>query len=100
MKHIIEILILLAVIVSVGALAGCSPESAAPGEPPGASPEVMQTRIDHERGLRAGAETLAAKEAARRTFWETLSVLGLLAVCAAFIIGTAIGSRGRKDATS
>ncbi len=29
-----------------------------------------------------------------------VSVLGLLAVCAAFIIGTAIGSRGRKDATS
>ena len=101
MKHIIEILILLAIIVSIGALTSCTPEKVSP-EPaiPPEPHEVLKEQVDQERELREEAETRAEKESSRVKFWESACVVVFVGACIAFIAGTAIGSKGRKHADS
>ena len=95
MKHIIEILILVAIALSIGALAGCSP-AGAPAEPH----ELLEERVAHERGLREEAELRAEGAASRVKFWEGACAVIFVAACLLFIAGTAIGSTGRKHGNS
>ena len=86
MKRTLEILILIAVIASVGALAGCTPDG---GTPP---PEP-----DPPKALAAPAEASAEADA---EFWRTAAALLLAGLCAAFIGGTAVGSKAKRHASS
>jgi hypothetical protein len=101
MKHIIEILILLVIIASIGALTSCTPEKSTPRPPVPPKPhEVFKEQVDQERGLRQEAEIRAEKESSRVEFWESAFVVVFVGACIAFIVGTAIGSKGRKHADS
>jgi hypothetical protein len=101
MKHIIEILILLAIIVSIGALTSCIPEKSTPRPPVPPEPhKVFKEQVNQERDLRQEAETRAEKESSRVKFWESACVVVFVGACIAFITGTAIGSKGRKHANS
>ena len=101
MKHIIEILILLAIIASIGALTSCKPEkSSSEPEVPPEPHEVLKQQVDRERELREEAEIRAEKESSRGNFWEFACVVVFVLACIAFIAGTAIGSKGRKHADS
>lgn len=101
MKHIIEILILLAIIASIGALTSCKPEKSFPAPPPPPEPhDVLKEQVNQERELREEAETRADKESSRVKFWESACVFVFVGACIAFIAGTAIGSKGRKHADS
>ena len=61
---------------------------------------LLTEQVERERELRGEAETRVASESGRREFWATLTVVtGMLAV-ALFLVGTAIGSKGRRHAES
>jgi hypothetical protein len=100
MKHIIEILILLAIIASIGALTSCTPEKSTPGPAVPPEPhEVLKEQVDQERGLREEAEVRAESATSKLKFWEVACSLIFIGACIAFITGTAIGSKGRNDAS-
>jgi hypothetical protein len=100
MKHIIEILTILAVIASIAVLTSCEPDKpeAAPPKPPEPH-EVLKEQVDQERGLRKEAEVRAESATSKLKFWEVACSLIFIGACIAFITGTAIGSKGRNDAS-
>ncbi len=103
MKRILELLILIAVIASIGALTGCSPhKEEASGPPPRPEPppahDVLREQVEHERQLRASAEARTEEASADADFWRATAALLSVGLCAAFIGGTAIGSKGKKHA--
>jgi hypothetical protein len=93
MKYIIELIIIAAIALSIGALTSCSPEEA-PAEPH----EVLKEQVSHERGLREDAELRAEGATSRVDFWAGTCAVILIGACILFIAGTAIGSKGRSDA--
>ena len=95
MKYIIEILIIPAIALSIGALTSCSPE-----EPTAEPHEALKDQVTHERGLRADAELRADSATSRVKFWEGACVVIFTGACLLFIAGTAIGSMGRKHGNS
>jgi hypothetical protein len=95
MKHIIEILIIAAIALPIGALTSCSPEEAPPGPH-----EVLKEQVTHERGLRENAELRAEGAASRVNFWVGACAVVSAGACLLFIAGTAIGSMGRKHGDS
>ena len=97
MKRIIEILAILAVAASIAALTSCgsSEETAAQPEPH----EVLEEQVSQERQLRHEADFRAQTAASKQRFWEAVGTVALIGVCIAFIFGTAIGSKGRSDAS-
>ena len=94
MKYIIELLIIAAIALSIGALTSCS--SKEPPEPH----EVLKEQVTHERGLRVDAESRADSATSRVNFWEGACVVIFTGACILFIVGTAIGSMGRKHGNS
>ena len=107
MKRILEILILIAVIASIGAMTGCNEDEApdkkkpsAPAVQPPNPHEVLMDQVAQERVLRSQAEFRAEEADSGKAFWANAAfVLFVSAVCA-FVVGTAIGSKGRKHAGS
>ena len=102
MKHIIELLILLAIVASVAALTSCNEgqdarENDSESPPPH---EVLKEQVRQERELREQSEARADEAASEVSFWEGATVVIFIMACIAFIFGTAIGSRGRKRAGS
>lgn len=68
--------------------------------PPGPDPvKVLEEKVETERQLRQEAEALAAEQAAGRGNWQLASLGLCLFAVAAFIGGTAIGTRGRYHAS-
>jgi hypothetical protein len=107
MKYIIEILTILAVIASIAVLTSCDPgkPAAAPPKPPEPH-EVFKEQVTQERELRQEAEVRAVDAEVRvesatskLKFWEVACALIFIGACILFITGTAIGSKGRNDAS-
>jgi hypothetical protein len=94
MKYIIELLIIAAVALSIGALTSCSSEET-PAEPH----DVLKEQVTHERGLREDAELRAEGATSRVDFWTGTCAVIFIGACILFIAGTAIGSKGRDDAS-
>ena len=93
MKHIIELLIIAAIALSIGALTSCgSKDSPAPPH------EVLREQVTQERELRENAESRAEVADSRGNFWEGACLVIFVGACIAFLAGTAIGSFGRKHA--
>ena len=103
MKRILELLILVAVVASIHALTGCVPTkgSSTPSETPEPAPhEILRRQVEQERQLRSAAESRASDAASGADFWRAAAALLGTCVCAAFIFGTAIGSKGKDHAGS
>lgn len=94
MKYIIELLIIAAIALSIGALTSCSPE-----EPAAEPHKDLKEQVTHERGLRENAELRADSATSRVDFWTGTCVVIFIGACILFIAGTAIGSKGRNDAS-
>jgi hypothetical protein len=94
MKYIIELIIIAAIALSIGALTSCSPEEAT-AEPH----EVLEEQVSHERKLREDAELRAEGATSRVDFWTGTCAVIFIGACILFIAGTAIGSKGRDDAS-
>lgn len=99
-------------VLMAASLASCLPEKSDASNPTPAKDEtatpkpsdselrLLTEQVERERELRGEAETRVASESGRREFWATLTVVtGMLAV-ALFLVGTAIGSKGRRHAES
>lgn len=69
-------------------------------EPADSELQSLTGQVERERELRGQAETRAASESGRREFWETLTVIACMGAVALFLVGTAIGSKGRRHAES
>lgn len=92
MKKLKLTLILLAAALLVG---GCQEEDDPPD--PG-TVAFYQKKVQAERRLREEAQLKAEAEAGRRKSWELAAAgLGILGL-AGFVAGTALGSKGRRDA--
>ena len=99
MKHIIEILTILAVIASIAVLTSCEPENADEAPDPPEPHEVLKEQVTQERQLRQEAELRAEDASSKLKLWEVACALTFIGACIAFISGTAIGSKGRNDAS-
>jgi hypothetical protein len=88
---------LLAAVLATS-LPSCLPEPSDSGKAK-AVPEAKAPSGPTDTEFRILSEH-ASSESGRREFWETLTVVtGMLAV-ALFLLGTAIGSKGRRHAES
>ena len=85
LKHAIYALLLCAM------LAGCREEEVK---------SDMANEIEAERQLRYEAEARAEREAGGKSRWEFAAFVLGIAALAAFIGGTAVGSRGKRHAGS
>ena len=94
MKYIIELIIIAAIALSISALTSCSSKDD-PAEPH----EVLKEQVTQERGLRENAELRADSASSRGSFWAGTCVVIFIGACILFIVGTAIGSKGRFDAS-
>jgi len=97
MKRIIEILVILAVAASIASLTSCGSTEEASEKPE--PHEVLEKQVSQERQLRHEADTRAQTAASKQRFWEIVGTVALIGACVAFIFGTAIGSKGRSDAS-
>lgn len=93
MKYIIEILIIAAVALSIGALTSCGSK-----DTPAKPHEVLKEQVTQERELREDAESRAKSADSRGNFWEGACLVIFIGACIAFLTGTAVGSFGRKHA--
>ena len=104
MKRILEILIIIAVIASVGALTGCDPESNSDDQPTAElTPEdraEFEAELKRERTMCDAAENRAEEADSARSRWAGVSFLLTVAAVATFVAGTAIGSKARHHAES
>lgn len=112
---LVKLLVILAMTVSLSACdskkkANSSSSSAAnrleerleeeTSDPSNTKVSILQGQVDSERERRSEAETKASTETSKREFWETLSVFAFILAITLFLIGTAIGSKGRQHAES
>ena len=87
-------LILLALLPAVLLVGGCQEET--PPDP--GTVAFYQKKVETERRRREEAQLTAEAEAGRRKSWELAAAgLGILRL-AGFVAGTALGSKGRRDA--
>ena len=61
--------------------------------------EALKDRISAEKELRTEAQDIASREKKTRRRWEVAAVVALVTSIVAFLIGTAIGSIARKEAS-
>ena len=68
-------------------------------EPAEPSPvQVLQEQVQSERASRAAAEQAVVEESKNRRRWELAAVGFSMLACAGFVLGTILGSRGRRHA--
>lgn len=95
MNHNILFLLLIALC-----LGGC--DSAAPRlpeKPEGPSPvQVLQDRVESERQSRIAAEQATVRESEHRRRWELAATAATILALVGFLLGTILGSRGRRHA--
>ena len=78
-------------------LSGCTPHPLKPEEGPNPI-QVLREQMESERQGRMDAEQAAVRESENRHRWELVAVGTLLLSVAAFLVGTILGSRGRRHA--
>ena len=87
----------LLILLTALCLSGCNPPPQKPLEGP--SPiQVLREQMESERQGRIEAEQAAVRESENRHRWELVAVGTLLLSAAAFLVGTILGSRGRRHA--
>ncbi len=94
MKRIFEILILLAVIASVASLTGCEDERKKRDK---ASEAEVHEQVSYERELRTSAESRAQQAASKQSYLRGIALLLFIGTLAAFVGGTALGSKAKHD---
>jgi hypothetical protein len=92
MNHNLLFLLLTAICLS-----SCNP---APQEPQqGPSPvQVLQDRVESERQSRIEAQQATVRESEHRRRWELAATAASILALAGFLLGTILGSRGRRHA--
>jgi len=94
MKRILELLALAAVIACIAALTGCEGED----KNTEAGEADAREQVSYERDLRTGAEARAEKASSKQAYLRGVVLLLFIGALAAFVGGSALGSKARNDA--
>src|SRR6056297_3315328 len=72
-----------------------------PPTPPAPDPvKVLEDRIETERELRVEAQDEAAEETIQRERWQLATIVLSGLVLVGFLVGTSIGSQGKRHAAA